>query len=736
MKINKTISFIFAYFIISLAVSTQAPSALYGISNQPTFGGKKKISHAASQDSSLTLVGRWPYGSCKAVFVKDEYAYIGNGAVMTILDISDPASPKKVGEIETPGIVKDIYVWRHYAYIANFREGLRVIDVSDPSAPVEVDHEPIWCIRRLTGLRSMLYASNAMVVLLINVSAPKGPILTETIKTEDLPWDIDVFIDTASTKYLCVADRGGGLRIYDVTRTNSIAEIGAIDTPGEARDVFISGNYAYVVAYSSLYIIDLSNPSEPKILGSYDTRYQFCNIFVSEGSAYVTDELYGGLWIFDVSNPANPVIKGFYHPGHGCSEGLTVNGRYVYVAHGSAGLQILDVSALDAPQYVSSYQTGSYLTSIDVLGDYAYVLGGSSLILFDVRNPAYPAYHASILIGDVGFVSDIDVSNNFAYIAGYSGLWIVDVSVPDSPSVAGFFRTDYPGWSVCVIDQYVYVGHYNGFIVIDVSNKSDPRQVLFHETEDKVLKFCIAENYAYAAVSRAGLQIFDISALDHPVIIGRYEITHAGLSGVYFSKTYAYVAASRDGLRIIDVSQPEFPVEVSSYNKGFFHADAVHVSDNIAYITDGINGLRIIDVSLPENLKEITRFGTGDYAQDVFVSGNLIYLICSDAGLHILRNELADESDHIPAHISLMQNYPNPFNAWTSIRFELAVPSRVSLRIFDIKGREIETLIDNVLYNTGAHEIEWSVGRLPSGVYLYRLRAGDYCETKKLILLR
>jgi hypothetical protein len=107
-----------------------------------------------------------------------------------------------------------------------------------------------------------------------------------------------------------------------------------------------------------------------------------------------------------------------------------------------------------------------------------------------------------------------------------------------------------------------------------------------------------------------------------------------------------------------------------------------------------------------------------------------------DIGFCILRNDFMDEPGHIPTRILLMQNYPNPFNSETTIRFELSEPGRVMLKIFDIKGRELITLIDDAFYNSGVFEIEWTADNLPSGVYVCHFQAGDYVETKKMILVR
>ena len=83
----------------------------------------------------------------------------------------------------------------------------------------------------------------------------------------------------------------------------------------------------------------------------------------------------------------------------------------------------------------------------------------------------------------------------------------------------------------------------------------------------------------------------------------------------------------------------------------------------------------------------------------------------------------------------LDQNYPNPFNPTTVIRYQLPVNSTVTLTVFDMLGREVTTLVNDIK-NAGSHETKFDGSKLPSGMYVYTLRAGNYTQTKKLVLLK
>jgi hypothetical protein len=86
----------------------------------------------------------------------------------------------------------------------------------------------------------------------------------------------------------------------------------------------------------------------------------------------------------------------------------------------------------------------------------------------------------------------------------------------------------------------------------------------------------------------------------------------------------------------------------------------------------------------------------------------------------------------IPANFKLCANYPNPFNPSTMIVFYLPKSERVTLKVYDIVGREVETLITGEV-PAGEHRLQWSAQGLASGVYLCRLEAGGFSETIKMI---
>jgi hypothetical protein len=130
------------------------------------------------------------------------------------------------------------------------------------------------------------------------------------------------------------------------------------------------------------------------------------------------------------------------------------------------------------------------------------------------------------------------------------------------------------------------------------------------------------------------------------------------------------------------------------------------------------------------------------YTWKVDVSDGTDSIACNDSFTFVTPNfvSVKDKVNQIPEQFSLYQNYPNPFNPTTTIRFDLPNQARVVLKIYNILGHEVRTLVSGVV-SAGSHSYNWegknqSGKDVSSGIYLYRIEADSFSKTMKLLLLR
>ena len=97
--------------------------------------------------------------------------------------------------------------------------------------------------------------------------------------------------------------------------------------------------------------------------------------------------------------------------------------------------------------------------------------------------------------------------------------------------------------------------------------------------------------------------------------------------------------------------------------------------------------------------------------------------------------DVEDEEAMLPTEYSVSQNFPNPFNPSTRIQYSLPYSSTVKISIFNILGEKVTDLINGEM-SAGYHDVDFNASRLASGVYIYRIKAGDFVETKKMVLMK
>ncbi len=330
--------------------------------------------------------------------------------------------------------------------------------------------------------------------------------------------------------YTSVAGWGSGT----INLPLKTARASLYDTPDAARDVFVDDNHAYIAeGDSGLQVVDISDPTDPDNVSDYDTPGIAVGVFVSGDYAYVADGGYNqGLQVVDISDPENPTNASYYYTSD-YAYSVFVDGNFAYIADGEAGLQIVNITDPVDPTLAGSYGYNiNDARDVFVLGDYAYFVDISSLIVLDISDPTNPTYKGNFTTR--GYAYGVFVDGDYAYIAdGDSGLTVADISDPSNPTFAGFYDTEGEAWDVFVESNFAYVAS-DGDFGLTVVNISDPIQP------------------AYAAS-------YNISNYDH--------------EGVFVDGDYAYLACGGSGLDIVKVMTNQFEDVAFAYSSTIAFSD-------------------------------------------------------------------------------------------------------------------------------------------------------------------
>ncbi|MDI6781501.1 MAG: carboxypeptidase regulatory-like domain-containing protein [bacterium] len=311
--------------------------------------------------------------------------------------VGDMEKSRLAGKHDAMHTAYGVHVQNGYAYVANFQQGLEIIDVSSPDKPVHVGN----------------YNTDG--------------------------WAYEVYV---SGKYAFVADGYAGLKIIDISSPKNPVLLGSCDTPGWAYDIQVVGKYAYVADYrSGMQIMDVSNPLAPFIIGSMEIGGAQCRgIYVSSDYAYIADDK-SGMFIVDVKDAAHPVLLSTYK-NNAKAKGVFVSNNYAYLVNYHSLLDVIDVSSPKNPLVKARLSLPGNLYDIVGFDKYAYIAAGSGGIhIIDLSEPINPKLIETFKTNGKAF--DLHASDGFVFVADdYQGLAIVDTPYPyESP--IGRLTVDY-----------------------------------------------------------------------------------------------------------------------------------------------------------------------------------------------------------------------------------------------------------------------------------------------------
>jgi len=166
---------------------------------------------------------------------------------------------------------------------------------------------------------------------------------------------------------------------------------------------------------------------------------------------------------------------------------------------------------------------------------------------------------------------------------------------------------------------------------------------------------------------------------------------------------------------------------------------SVTTIDNFAYLSC-TDGLKVVDVRDPKNINEVGYYDLPGHSWGLAANKEYIYIGNSEYGMLILCNDLytgiIENTSNALKIFTLSQNYPNPFNPITTIEYSLPKAGDVELSVFNALGQRVVTLVDGYK-PAGYYKVNFNGKDLASGVYYYRLTAGDkFSAVKKMLLIK
>ena len=581
-------------------------------------------------------------GSITAVAIAGARVVVGQGPRLRVVDVSDVAAPRVVAELPpfTDTITSLVFDGR-YAYVAAGRAGLRIVDLSVPTAPVEVGSvaaaAPAADVA-VAGHHAYVAARDAGIWV-IDVAHPSAPVLTAVRATATPAVGIAVG-DSA----VYVAVERGGIATFDPSHPESAPKVTALAENASAFGIATAGPRAFVAAGGAgLRVLDISEPAAPRDIGGLSGISATGKVRVAGHYAYVTDRWHG-LLVIDVGVPEHPTLAANYAQGESARDvALDAAVALAFVGFADGGLDVLDVSNPGAPARVGRYATPGPLVAVTAAGSTAFLGADVSLLIVDTSDATAPVVVGELRVPEP--IRNIAVAGSRVYVAdGKAGVRIVDASDPSAPYETGEIATSGVATDVAVVGAVAYVADGPGGLrAIDISNERAPVEIARSPSPDSDASVKAAGSRLYVAAGDGGLRILAGDRKDDLRTVGSMLFA-GGASGVDVAGNFAYVAAGAAGLHVVEVSNAAALREVGAYSR--LYARAVRVVGNRAYVVSERGGLAVLDISDPHAPVLVDSFATWGSAADVFATADNVMLADLEAGLVVVDLGRPDCDDH------------------------------------------------------------------------------------------
>jgi hypothetical protein len=550
----------------------------------------------------------------------------------------------EVGRLNQWDRTFDVFIRGDYAYVATCLSGLQILDISNPenlqlighyddnpsqTHSVDIQEDYAYLADYSGGLR------------IVDISDPENPFETGFLVSRGLAEDVFVSGNYAYLVEACTPEGGGGLRIIDVSNPESPEQIGYLPTYFDCNRIEVKDNYAYIARHShdvGLLIADISDPENPDSVTSY-LEIEVENVFLSDNIAYVaatnTDENQSFLIILDISIP-NSISELARCPIESFSWDIMVSGEYAYMACSGPEMMIYNISDPDSIYVVSSYSSregcGRRILITENHAILALDRGGFAII--DVSDPYNLVEVANY--NHYSKIVDVDVTGTYAFLAEHSqlnsfyydnGLRVIDVENPELPNE---IQIDYPVGphvkGVHIHDHMIYMLN-NDLNLVDIYDPTNPIERSLYHRRYYPEDIFAKDNTAFCAWYTYGLIALDVANPERPQEINVFEFYHP--KDVCVSGNFAFVTdcnlGEHMGLFTIDISNIRELSEVSFFETETCPTD-VAVHNQYVYLLVDVLGLYVLDVTNPEDPRQIGLCNTPGAAEGLWLSYDYAYI--------------------------------------------------------------------------------------------------------------
>ena len=616
----------------------------------------------------------FPRSAASAVVATDGFAYVWDrDEGLKVVDIADPTRPTIIERIDDSGTADFIILREELLYVYGNFLGFRIFDVGNPSNPLVLVHEDDF-----TFYQGIDFSGDSMIVSdgqylglrVFDVTDPTARTLVGEVRSDTVATPGPVVVN-GERAYMV---DGNGFTIYDISEPSDPTFVNHMSAGNSPDAIGISGSLLILSGGTpELHVFDISDADAPLLVSSlneplapgFSGAPQYSQ---SHGLTYITgsSSFHAGLFVYDLSNPLVPILSGryehvkrdiFQEKRYGFAD-IAFVGDHVLAVSGDEGLIVLRKTKATLPRSGNLPLEKPALAAAVDDSSAALAKGFDGLEVIDLTNKAEPIQMSSLEVQ--GKVNDVDFQENIIYVAnlGYSLQIFAFDQVEGIQQIGGVdLGAGAVGLDAVGDTCFVAIGS-GGLKTVNISNPESAFEIGSVDTPGNALDVVVNADLALVADDRSGVQIVDVSLRHSPAIIGNYR-TPIAVSSADFYQSYAVVVDAQNGMILLDIEEPSQPEFVSKIEIQGYAWSAEVVGDS-AYIASDNSGIEIIDLRNPRRPVRIG--GTSSLmcralaSTDAFIIGTGlttgVSLFDPMSPPPILSEVLITESDHVQFIVS------------------------------------------------------------------------------------
>lgn len=597
--------------------------------------------------SGMNLGERVFHGNPRAVAVVDPVAYVGLDTGLALYDVGDATDPVLLSHLYLPSPAFDVAISGTIAYVANGESGLTLVDVSDAAAPRVVGSLPTAGTRGIAVQDGLAYLAEASAaparifgLRVVDVTDPAAPVMLGFAALPNGALDVVV---SGSTAYLGIGSDVSlpdhGLAIIDVTEASRPQPAAFLDTGLAVNGVSLDGGVACLAAglpfIGAFVTVDVAVPASPQLMSRTQLGDAAMGISIASGVAHVAARAIGVV-TFDLADKRAPMQLDALPTGRE-SWAIHARGDVAFVGErsssGSAGFT--SVATFPLPAGLVELASIPFAEAMDAAATpgVAFLLRRNGLSIFD-SNGADPMEIVSIWNPPGADLSVISAAGNLAAVGQSDIVRLVDVTDVGRPVERGTIPL--PGGVVVDLEldgSTLHVVDGLGLSTFDVADPSRPAALGSYRSSAWSAAVALQSNLAFLACGTE-LHVLDVSFPDAPTLVGSVQVGMP-LYGVAVSGDLVVVTGSGSLAVTIDVTAPASP-RVAGSLAGDLGFDVALQGDR-AFVGAGDEGVIVIDVSDPAAPRVDASFDTSGTAVAVAVDGAVVLVATVDAQHWALR---------------------------------------------------------------------------------------------------